>query len=98
MIAYFQGQSYHYLTSSLNCLWLCTDLETVRIQYEVTDDGLRIMGVCLYQPIYRPWEYAQGFTEANVNEVAAMIESAMNVMERMKAVCLIDARVDVESN
>ena len=52
MIAYFQGQSYHYLTNSLNCLWLCTDLETVRIQYEVTDDGLRIMGVCFCDSIY----------------------------------------------
>ena len=96
MMAYFQGQSYHYLTSSINCLWLGTLLETVRIQYEVIDENLRIMEVSVYHPKYRPWEYAQGFSQANANEVAAVIESALNVMERLKAVCLSGVKAHVK--
>lgn len=92
MIAYFQGQSYHYLTESINCLWLQTDLETIRVQYEVTADGLlspfRIMELSFYHPNYQPWQYSKGFTVANVNEVAAVIEAAMNVVARMKAACV----------
>ena len=88
MTAYFQGRSYHYLTSSINCLWLGTDRKTVRIQYEVTDLGLSIMEVSFYHPNYRPWEYMTGFSEAKPNEVAAVLEEAMNGMEELKVATL----------